>query len=228
MISHRYSDIQSRIKSAAEASGRDAATVTLMAVTKTVPVDQIVASAQLGINAFGENRVQEAIAKRDDLIVQLSCLGLNPSHHLIGHLQTNKARKAVELFDVIQTVDRPELAATLDRIAGEKGTTVTCLVEVKVSSEPTKSGVPFNDASDFLKSFKTYAHLKVKGLMTIAPLDVAPEETRTCFKNMFHLFTAHQEMFGDAPVLSMGMSDDFETAIEEGSNMVRIGRAIFG
>lgn len=224
----RYLALKHRIKKAAELSGRDESSVTFMAVTKTVPVDKIIESAELGINAFGENRVQEAMLKRADLTAQIANLSITPSFHLIGQLQTNKARKAIELFDVIQTVDRPALAETLNRIAAEKSVRVSCLAEVKVSTEATKGGVPYDGAPDFLKSFKQYAHLNIKGLMTVAPLDVTPDDTRASFKKMFHLFSAHQDLFGETPVLSMGMSDDFEMAIQEGSNLVRIGRALFG
>lgn len=173
---------------------------------------------------FGENRVQEAMEKRASLAPRLE----GTTQHLLGQLQTNKARKAVELFDVIQSVDRPRLAETLDRIAGEMGKTQRCLIEVKISSEPSKSGVPMADAGVFIDNFRGYKNLRLEGLMTIGALNVGVDETRRLFRGLNAFFMSRLDAFGSAPVLSMGMSDDFEIAVEEGSNMVRIGRALFG
>jgi pyridoxal phosphate enzyme (YggS family) len=220
---NRLDAILKRLASAASVSGREAQTVDLVAVTKTVPVDIINEALAAGVTKLGENRVQEAAAKRD---------ALRPSekveHHLIGALQTNKARKAVELFDVIQSVDRPRLAETLDRIAGEMGKIQRCFVEVKISDEESKSGVPLADASEFVRSFGKYPHLKLEGLMTIGALDASEEQTRAAFRRMKTFFDAHRDVLGQSPALSMGMSDDFEMAVEEGSTLVRIGRALFG
>lgn len=188
-----------------------------------MPAERVREAFSLGLKAFGENRVQEAEEKKQLVGVP------GAEWHLIGQLQTNKARKAIELFDVIQSVDRPKLAETLNRIAGELGKRQRCLIEVKVSSEQSKSGVPLNEADAFIKSFAgAYKNLELKGLMTIGELDVSAEQTRQSFRRLASQFQSNKDFFGEEPVLSMGMSDDFEIAIEEGSTMVRIGRALFG
>jgi pyridoxal phosphate enzyme (YggS family) len=152
-LSDRLKGIQERIKKATEKSGRSENSVTLVAVTKTVSAERIMECVRLGVKDFGENKIQEAVGKR----TQLHASGLR--HHFIGHLQTNKARKALEYFDLIQTVDRTSLAETLDRICSEMGKTQRCLVEVKVAKEDTKSGVPWNQAEEFIKSFTRYSRL---------------------------------------------------------------------
>lgn len=196
-----------------------------MAVTKTIGAERIRQVVELGIRHLGENRVQEATEKRPALS-DLENAGV--THHLIGALQTNKARKAVELFDVIQSVDRLKLAQMLDRIAGELGKIQRFLVEVKVSREPTKSGIPIDDVQYFLNEVSGLKNLKCEGLMTIGALDVDAETTRASFQAVAALFRENLSLFGSQPVLSMGMSDDYKIAIEEGSTMVRLGRALFG
>lgn len=196
----------------------------LLAVTKTVPAERIKEAILLGCKDFGENRVQEAESKRAALMTELS----GTTQHLIGQLQSNKARRAIELFDVIQSVDRPKLAVALDRIAAETGKKQRCLVEVKVSTESTKSGVPLAEAAGFIEGFSAYKNLRLEGLMTIGRLDARPEETRVSFRELAVFFRKYISLFGPSPILSMGMSDDFEIAIEEGSTMVRLGRALFG
>ncbi len=193
-------------------------------MTKTVPAERIHEVISLGCKDFGENRVQEAESKRSALADKLG----GTSQHLIGQLQTNKARKAVELFDVIQSVDRPKLAVFLDRIAGELGKKQRCLIEVKISTEESKSGIPLSEAAGFIDGFSAYTNLKLEGLMTIGRLDASPEETRASFRELAGFFRSRQPLFGPTPMLSMGMSDDYEIAIEEGATMVRIGRALFG
>lgn len=173
---------------------------------------------------FGENRVQEAFAKRPSLERDFA----GTRQHLIGRLQTNKARRAVGLFEVIQSVDRPKLAETLDRVAGEAGKKQRCLAEVKISTEPSKSGVPLVEAESFVEAFSRYSNLQLEGLMTIGDLNAPAEETRRSFREVARFFSDHLGSFGPSPLLSMGMSDDYEIAIEEGSTMVRIGRALFG
>lgn len=207
---------------AAEKSGRSRESVSLVAVTKTVAPDRIREACRLGVSLIGENRVQEALAKRE------ATQDLPLTHHMIGHLQTNKARKAVELFGVIQSVDSPKLAASLDRISSELGRPTRCLIEVKISEEPAKTGVPMNEAEDFILRFGQYAHLRLEGLMTIAPFDAPPDDVRMRFRKFQAFFQKNRKWLSETPVLSMGMSDDFEMAIEEGSTMVRIGRALFG
>ncbi len=168
--------------------------------------------------------MQEAAEKRPQMVA----MPTGVRYHMIGSLQTNKARKAVELFDVIQSVDRPKLAQALDRIAGELGKKQRCLIEVKISNEPTKGGIALDDAPRFIDSFSLYTNLELQGLMTIGELDASADRTRESFRKMKDLFDLKKSLLGSAPVLSMGMSDDFEMAVEEGSTMVRIGRALFG
>jgi PLP dependent protein len=229
LLQDRYARVKERIARAAEKSGRSPNDICLVAVTKTVAVETITEAFGLGIKDIGENRIQEATAKNDLLDGAIKRLNIDGvSRHLLGQLQTNKARKAVALFDVIQSVDRPRLAEFLDRVAGEEGKTQRCLIEVKVSREETKSGMPLDEASDFIRSFKKYPRINLEGIMTIGPLQASVDETRVLFRRCAEVFHAHRGYFGERPVLSMGMSDDFEMAIEEGSTMVRIGRGLFG
>lgn len=218
--------IKEKIRRAAEKSNRPGNSVCLMAVTKTVAVEKIREVLAMGISTIGENRVQEAADKNEFLRADL--ISSKAQFHLIGSLQTNKTRKAVELFDVIQSVDRPKLANTLDRLAGELGKKQRCLIEVKISSEETKGGMALHQAADFVDDFSRYKNLSLEGLMTIGKLNAPPEETRRSFRGLLNFFKKHRSKFGETPILSMGMSDDFEIAIEEGSTLVRIGRALFG
>lgn len=220
---NRLETIRLRMKLAAEKSGREASSVCLVAVTKTVEPPLIRQALDLNITDIAENKVQEAQLKRSQLPVSRSV-----THHLIGHLQTNKVRKALELFDVIQTLDRPRLAEMVDRIATETGKRVRGLVEVKLGDEPTKTGMPIAQAFDFVKTFSSYKHIELAGLMAIAPLDLSEDQTRNCFRTLKNLFDRCKPFFCEHPILSMGMSDDYELAIEEGSTMIRLGRALFG
>lgn len=201
--------------------------IRLVGVTKTVSTDRIKDAISLGLKDLGENKVQEALAKLPVLADTIKKESVRL--HFIGHLQSNKARKAIENFDVIQSVDRPSLAEALDRISSEMGKKTACLVEVKISDEQTKSGVPLAQTADFIASFSAYKNLSLEGLMTIGALDVSADQTRQGFRTMNDLFQRHRGAFSvDKPILSMGMSDDFEMAIEEGSTMVRVGRSLFG
>lgn len=221
-LSDRLKRVQERIKKAAEKSGRSEKSVTLVAVTKTVTAERIMECVRLGVTDLGENKIQEAISKRSSLTAS----GLR--HHFIGQLQTNKARKALEFFDLIQTVDRPALAETMDRISSEMGKKQACLVEVKVAKEDTKGGILLAEAEDFLRNFYRYSHLKLMGLMTIGTLGASDAETRASFQALVKLSQKTRDVFAGEPILSFGMSDDFDLAIEEGSTLVRIGRALFG
>jgi pyridoxal phosphate enzyme (YggS family) len=216
----RYRVISEKMRAAAVRAGRAPESVVLLGVTKTVDAARINRAIELGVAKLGENRVQEAIVKRPEL---------QPAEqHLIGALQTNKARKAIELFDVIQSLDRSRLAETLDRVGGEMNKIQRCLVEVKITNEPTKSGVPLADAEALIDDVLARKNLKLEGLMTIGELGAAPQQTHAAFAAAARFFESQKSKFGAAPVLSMGMSDDFEIAIEEGSTMVRIGTALFG
>jgi pyridoxal phosphate enzyme (YggS family) len=221
-LTERITSARLRVSKAAERSGRSGDSVRVVAVTKTLPVEIIQAAIDLGLTEIGENRVQEALVKKPDL--------RNISKfHLIGQLQKNKARKAVELFDLIQSVDGPKLASALDRIAAELGKKQRCLLEVKISKEETKSGLPWAEAESFLQGFKeAYPNLDLNGLMAVGPFVETEKNLHQLYGQFSKFFQTHKTKFGDDPILSLGMSDDFEIAIEEGSTMVRLGRTFFG
>lgn len=207
-------EVRRRIARAAEASGRSPDEVTLVAVTKTADVPRIRAAADAGLKHFGENRVQEARSK----VEALSDLGL--TWHLVGHLQTNKVKTALGIFDIIHSVDSFRLAEELNRRA-EKRTPI--LIQVNVSEEATKGGFPLQEAAKAAERIAQLPNLDLKGLMTIAPLVDDPEAVRPVFRKLRQL----GEALG-LRELSMGMTNDFEVAVEEGATLVRTGRAIFG
>jgi len=209
-------EVQRRIARACERSHRSPGGITLVAVTKEVGISAIKAAFDCGLRHFGENRVQEAEGK----IAQLSDLKPDVTWHMVGHLQSNKAKTAVELFDIIHSVDSVKLAEILSRRA-EK--TLPVLLQVNVSGEATKSGFAVNEIAVVVKEIKQLPNLKVMGFMTIAPLVAELEEVRPVFRKLREL----RDSLG-LEHLSMGMTGDFEVAIEEGATMLRIGRAIFG
>jgi pyridoxal phosphate enzyme (YggS family) len=215
-IEHNIQQVEKRIARACEKAGRSPDEVTLVVVTKTIAPAQIGAAFQAGIKHFGENRIQEAVAK----LPLLANLGSRPTWHLVGHLQTNKAKTALELFDIIHSVDSVKLAEVLSRRAER---TVPILLEVNIAGEESKFGFAGEELPSAIKQISQLPNLEVKGLMTIAPWVEDQEEVRPVFRRLRQL--------GDSlglEHLSMGMTDDFEVAIEEGATMVRIGRAIFG
>lgn len=187
-----------------------------MAVTKGVPAEMIRDAFNFGVRDFGENRVQEAEGK----ILQLSDIKQNVAWHMIGHLQSNKARRALDLFDIIHSIDSVRLAEILSVRAKRA---VPVLLQVNVSGEATKSGFAVGDVAKAVEETRQLPNLEVVGLMTIAPLVADPEDARPVFRRLREL----RDQLG-LKHLSMGMSDDFEVAIEEGATVVRIGRAIFG
>lgn len=199
-----------------------------MAVSKTHPAEALAEAAQAGVHLFGENRVQEFEAKRPRLRER----GVSAEVHLIGHLQSNKSAKAAELFDAIDTVDSLRLAERLQDAAGRLNKTLPILLEIKLSAEPTKAGLDPESAelSALLERLPDWPAVPLRGLMTVAPLDDNPETARACFRRLRELRDAlarrHPRL--DFSTLSMGMSGDFEIAIEEGSTLVRIGTALFG
>jgi len=205
-----------RIARACEKSYRSSQEVTLVAVTKGVPTATIRDAFDFGVRDFGENRVQEA----EDKILQLSDIRQNVTWHMVGHLQSNKARRALDLFDIIHSIDSVRLADILNVRAKRA---VPVLLQVNVSGEATKSGFAVGDVAKAVEEIKRLPNLEVVGLMTIAPLVAAPEDARPIFRRLREL----RDQLG-LKHLSMGMSDDFEVAIEEGATIVRIGRAIFG
>jgi pyridoxal phosphate enzyme (YggS family) len=217
----RFNQVVERIQKAAQQSGRDPQKIALVAVSKAVPFDRIAPFIQAGARILGENRVQEASAKFGS--GEAKTLHPNTQLHLIGHLQTNKAKKAVGLFDMVQSLDRADLGIDLNRHAGEAGRSLSCLVQVKISTEPAKEGLAPEQLDDFLAQAKAWTHLKIQGLMGIAPYMEDPENARPFFARLRALFEKTK-----LDVLSMGMSHDFEAAVQEGATMVRIGTALFG
>ena len=224
--------ILERIGEAAARAGRDHAGVEIVAVTKTVPVERIRAAYAAGFRSFGENRVQERAAKQVELDAAASYLaGEAPRWHLIGPLQSNKARRAIELFDVIETVDSLELAQRLDRLAREirHGDACAVLLQVNVDEDAAKSGFQPPDLDRDLPAILDLPALAVAGLMTVGRLVEAAEEARPTFvalRDLSERLRARDERLG--PALSMGMSGDYAVAVEEGATLVRIGSAIFG
>jgi pyridoxal phosphate enzyme (YggS family) len=217
--------IRDRIRAAAVAAGRLPETVKLVAVSKTVPAERVRKAVEGGISVLGENYIQEAREK----IEALQDLGV--SWHFIGHLQSNKAKYAVRLFDMIHSVDSIKLARELDKQAAKKGKVQDILIQVNTGKEASKSGVYEEKALDLVRQAGRMAHLSVKGLMTLPPYFNAPEKVRPYFRALRELRDRIQaeELPGVAMgELSMGMTGDFEAAIQEGATLVRIGTAIFG
>jgi len=215
-IGSNIHELEKRIARAAERANRSPAEITIVGVAKTMEPWLIQQAFEAGMRHFGENRVQEA----KDKIERLSTLQPSPTWHMVGHLQTNKAKTAIELFDMIQSVDSVRLAEVLSRHAQHR---IPILLEVNVSGEASKFGLPPAQVSSAVEEIARLPHLEIRGLMTIAPLTDNPEEVRPIFKRLRLL----RDSLG-LEHLSMGMTDDFEVAIEEGATMVRIGRAIFG
>ena len=209
-------EVHRRIARACERSRRSPDEITLVVVTKEVGISAIRAAFDCGIRDFGENRVQDA----EDKIGQLSGLKPEVTWHMVGHLQSNKAKTALDLFDIIHSIDSIRLAEILSRRA-EKAFPV--LLQVNVSGEATKGGFAVNEVGAAVEEIRRLPNLKVKGLMTIAPFVADVEEVRPVFRNLRELRDSLR-----LEHLSMGMTDDFEVAVEEGATMLRIGRAIFG
>jgi PLP dependent protein len=230
LIADNIARIRELIQSAAERAGRNANEITLMAVSKTFPASAIREAYAAGLRVFGENRVQEFAGKSDD-VRSLS----DARFHLIGHLQSNKAAKAVELFNAVDSVDSLRLASKLNSAAKEIGKTVDLLLEVNIGGEAAKSGLPPDLADQewqqLLRDLPKLANLHVCGLMCIPPHTDDPNGARPYFRKMRELrdkIIAMKLPNIQMTMLSMGMSHDFEVAIEEGSTCVRLGTAIFG
>jgi len=231
LVSSRAAILE-RIARAAGRAGRDPGTVEIVAVTKTVPAERIREAIAAGFTTLGENRVQERQAKVSEIdAVSTWPAGEQPRWHLIGPLQSNKARRAVELFDVIETVDSPALAERLDRIVAElrPGSRLPIMLQVNVDADAAKAGFEVPDLERELAGILALPSLAVEGLMTVGRLVADPEQARPTFVALRELsarLRARDPRLGRA--LSMGMTDDFEVAVEEGATHVRIGRAIFG
>jgi hypothetical protein len=220
------------IAAACREAGRARAEVELMAVSKTHPAATVAEAAALGLTLFGENRVQEFAAKSAELDPLRQRAAEPIGVHLIGHLQSNKAQRAVELFDGIDSVDSLRLAERLNEAAGKLGKLLPVLIEVKLSAEETKAGLDPDSqaAAELLERLPGLENLQMRGLMTIAPLGVSEAETRACFRSLREWrgrwAAAYPRLSLD--VLSMGMSGDFALAIAEGATRIRVGSALFG
>ncbi len=225
-IKQNLKEVRSRIATAAERVGRVAEDIKLVAVSKMHPPEELITALGCDVIALGENKVQEAESKIPEV-------GRTTAEwHLIGNLQKNKARKAVQLFDVIQTVDSPELVHRLERICVEEGRkSLSVYVQVDLAGEATKSGVPVAQVQMVVESLKRCERLRFDGLMVIPPYFDEAEMTRPFFKRLRELrdrLVDENAFSGTVAEISMGMSHDFEVAIEEGATVVRVGTAIFG
>jgi pyridoxal phosphate enzyme (YggS family) len=222
-IADNLSTVMQRISIAAQSCGRDPQSVNLVAATKSQSATAMRKALEAGVGIFGENYIQEAQGKFDILT--------DPSirWHFIGRLQSNKAKYAVRMFELIHSVDSVKLAAELDKQAGKAGKTQQILVQVNISQEPTKTGVEQEQALELIRTIGAFPNIRIQGLMTMPPFFDAPELARPYFAALRQLRDNVQHALG-IPLkdLSMGMTGDFEVAIQEGATLVRIGTAIFG
>ena len=212
--------VRQTIARSAQREGRDPGTITLVAVTKAFPVARIRAAIGLGLKTFGENRVQEAVPKIDEIGTR------DATWHLIGHLQTNKVRFIEGRFAMVQSIDRVEVVNALDR---RLTAPLEVLIEVNVAEEPQKTGALPSDLAAIAKAVHAAQNLRLRGLMTVAPMVADPEQVRPVFRRLRDLCDQTSERLATPlPVLSMGMTEDYPIAIEEGATMLRLGRALFG
>jgi pyridoxal phosphate enzyme (YggS family) len=210
--------VEDRIQRAAQRCGRKREAITLLAVSKKFPAERLAIAYQAGLHEFGENYVQE-FADKSPALAGLAAA----RYHLIGHLQSNKARLAAELFQVIQTVDSPKLLSRINQAAQEQGATIEAMIEVKLSTEESKSGADPALIPALLDAAAACPHISLTGLMTMPPWSEDPEHSRPYFRQLAALARQY-----NLPKLSMGMSGDLETAIEEGATILRVGTALFG
>lgn len=222
-FAERLTSVRERIARAAARAGRDAGSVTLIGISKTMPVEVVKEAVAAGLLELGENRVQEAREK-------IPAVGAGPRWHLVGHLQGNKANVAARLFDVVHSIDSADLLGRLERGALAEGRRLGAFVQVALAGEAQKSGVPPGDLDGVLLAAERCAHVEVRGLMLLPPYDPDPERGRPWFRRLREVAdearARHPRLRLDE--LSMGMSEDFEVAIEEGATHVRVGRALFG
>ena len=227
VIQARIEGLLQRIAAAASRAGRDPSEVTLMGASKTVDPERIALATQLGLHHLGENYVQEAADKFD----HTSSLRQSATWHMIGHLQTNKVRQALDLFDVIETVDSERLAHRIDTVAGETGKKVPIYLEVNMGSEISKTGVEADQLPSLAQAVSACDNLQVAGLMAVPPFTPDPQGARPYFQLLRQMRDRlDQAQIFDYPIegLSMGMSHDFEVAVEEGATIVRLGSSIWG
>lgn len=224
MIKENLAHVQENIKAACKRAGRDEKEVTLIAVSKTKPVEMIREAIEYGIIDFGENKVQEMCNKMEVIPEKLNW-------HLIGHLQTNKVKYIVDKAYLIHSVDSIKLASTINKLAQKKGVVCNILVEVNVAGEESKFGIKPSECESFIREISRYKNIKVRGLMTIAPFVENPEDNRVHFASLKKLLVDINRKNIDnvsMDVLSMGMTNDYEVAVEEGATLVRVGTGIFG
>ncbi|HIZ75467.1 MAG TPA: YggS family pyridoxal phosphate-dependent enzyme [Candidatus Mediterraneibacter stercoravium] len=224
MLKDQLEDVEARIQAACRRAGRSRDEVTLIAVSKTKPVETLREAYDLGVRVFGENKVQELTAKYEALPDDIHW-------HMIGHLQTNKVKYIIDKVDLIHSVDSLKLAETIEKEAEKHALTADILVEVNVAQEESKFGLKTEEVIPFIEKISGFSHVNVRGLMTIAPFVENPEENRSIFADLHQLSVDISNKNIDnvnVSILSMGMTNDYEIAIEEGATMVRVGTGIFG
>lgn len=218
-LEERLAAVRARIAGACGRAGRDPAEVTLVAVTKTWPAETVARALAAGLTDFGENRVQEGVAKAAEVTLQLGAAPL-PRWHLVGHLQTNKVRAALGTFAILHAVDSERLLRAIDAVASQP---VPIMIEINIAAEPTKFGIGPEQLPGLLDAARAMTGVEVRGLMTVAPRVPKPDDARPVFRALSELARRH-----GLKELSMGMTEDFEVAIEEGATYIRVGRALFG
>ena len=224
MLKDQLQEVEKRIQAACDRAGRKREEVTLIAVSKTKPVETLQEAYDLGVRIFGENKVQELTAKYEALPKDIHW-------HMIGHLQTNKVKYIIDKAELIHSVDSLKLAETIEKEAAKHDLIADILVEVNVAEEESKFGMKMEEVIPFVEKLSAFPHVRVRGLMTIAPFVEDPEENRSIFADLHKLYIDIKKKNHDndtVSVLSMGMTNDYEVAIEEGATMVRVGTGIFG
>ena len=224
MLKDQLQEVEKRIQAACDRAGRKREEVTLIAVSKTKPVETLQEAYDLGVRIFGENKVQELTAKYEALPKDIHW-------HMIGHLQTNKVKYIIDKAELIHSVDSLKLAETIEKEAAKHELIADILVEVNVAEEESKFGMKMEEVIPFVEKVSAFPHVRVRGLMTIAPFVEDPEENRSIFADLHKLYIDIKKKNHDndtVSVLSMGMTNDYEVAIEEGASMVRVGTGIFG
>lgn len=224
LLKNNLEQVKANISAACKRSGRNIDDVTLIAVSKTKPLSDIEELISYGTTEFGENKVQELVEKYENVSTPVNW-------HLIGHLQTNKVKYIVDKAKLIHSVDSLHLAKEIEKEAAKRNVIANVLIQVNIAHEDTKFGIDESEIFDLINVIKDFKHIKVKGLMTIAPFVENPEENRVHFRNLYQLLLDIKSKNIDnidMSILSMGMTNDYEVAIEEGATMVRVGTGIFG
>lgn len=224
MLRDNLEKVCDNIREACDKSGRNYDDITLIAVSKTKPLSDIEELMTYGVKEYGENKVQELTEKYDNVSSPVNW-------HLIGHLQTNKVKYIVDKVKLIHSVDSVHLAKEIEKEAAKKNVVIDILIQVNIAHEDTKFGIDANQIYDLINEIKNYSHVRVRGLMTIAPFVENPEDNRVHFRNLYQLLLDIKSKNidnVDMSILSMGMTNDYQIAIEEGATMVRVGTGIFG